>query len=169
MGRCPTKPVTDRFTHGRYRPRVTCMGTGATDTEPFLVTAGVRMADCDSDRAVVLQPLVPELENHVGVRHASALHAAGYAAGLALVEAAVAELDGSVELRLQGSEIAYKAMGLGELETVAEPSAGGWETQLEQLRAGSSVELACTATTTNAEGKAVAELTLSWIATPAPR
>jgi Domain of unknown function (DUF4442) len=139
------------------------MGAGATDTEPFLAMAGVRMADCDSDRAVVIQPPVPELENHVGVRHASALHAAGYAAGLALAEAAVAGLDRDVRLRLQGSEIAYKAMGLGELETVAEP-AGGWGAQLEQLRAGSPVELACTATTTNAEGKAVAELTLTWLA-----
>ena len=143
------------------------MGTGATDTEPFLATAGVRMADCDSDRAVVVQPPVPELENHVGVRHASALHAAGYAAGLGLVEAAVAGLEVDVELRLGASEIAYKAMGLGELETVAEPTGGGWETQLDQLRAGSPVELACTATTTNAEGKAVAELTLTWLAAPA--
>jgi len=143
------------------------MGTGATDMEPFLASAGVRMADCDSGRAVVLQPPVPELENHVGVRHASALHAAGYAAGQALVEAAVAELEEDVELRLQGSEIAYKAMGLGELETVAEPAGGGWEGELEQLRAGSSVELTCTAATTNAEGKAVAELTLTWLAAPA--
>lgn len=143
------------------------MGTGVTDSEPFLATAGVRMADCDSARAVVLQPPVPELENHVGVRHASALHAAGYAAGLALVKTAVAALEGDVQLRLQGSEIAYRAMGLGELVTVAEPAAGGWHSQLRQLRAGRPVELACTATTTNAEGKAVAELTLTWLASPA--
>jgi hypothetical protein len=143
------------------------MGEGAGVGEPFLTAAGVQVAECEGDRTVVLQAPLSELENHVGVRHASALHTAGYAAGLALVEAAVAGLGIEADLRLQSSEIAYKAMGLGELETVARPGGEGWEGELERLCSGAGVELVCTATTTNAESKAVAELTLTWLASPA--
>lgn len=132
--------------------------------EPFLVLAGVRLTDCGPERATVVQASVPELENHVGVRHASALHAAGYAAARALSEAAVAAAGNDTDLRLKRSEIAYKAMGLGDLETVAEPADESWQAALARLGEGDQALLRCNAVTRNDRDQVVAELTLEWTA-----
>jgi len=121
------------------------MGVSENGLEPFLRMAGVQLGSCGPDRATVVQPPVPELENHVGVRHASALHAAGYAAARALAEAAIAAAGSSARLRLKQSEIAYKAMGLGSLETVAEPADEEWEAAIAGLDCGDSVVLRCSA------------------------
>lgn len=120
------------------------------------------MIACGPERATVVQPPAPELENHVGVRHASALHAAGYAAARALAEAAVGS---HARLRLKRSEIAYKAMGLGRLETVAEPADEGWEAAIERLGDGDGKSvLRCGATTRDERDQVVAELSIEWIA-----
>jgi hypothetical protein len=142
------------------------MGVGEKRLEPFLRSAGVRLTDCGPDRATVVQPSLPELENHVGVRHASALHAAGYAAARALSEAAAATAARPARLRLKQSAIAYKAMGLGELETIAEPDED-WAAAIADLGGGEPAVLRCNATTRNERDQVVAELQLEWIATPA--
>jgi hypothetical protein len=66
---------------------------------------------------VVEQPDEPELGNHVGIRHASALHAAAYGAGRALV----LESAGDREVELASAEIAYVNVAMGPLRFVAEP------------------------------------------------
>ncbi|HEX2393414.1 MAG TPA: DUF4442 domain-containing protein [Solirubrobacterales bacterium] len=142
------------------------MGAGGGDIEPFLAMAGVRVSACGPERAIVTQPATAELENHVAVRHASALNAAGYAAARALAGAAVAASGSDAELRLRHSEIAYKAMGLGELATVAEPADEGWEAAIEQLRGGEVVALRCVVITRNEQGQVVAELSVEWAAAP---
>jgi hypothetical protein len=142
------------------------VGVVKGEAEPFLVTSGVKPAACGPERATVMQPASPTLDNHVGVRHASALHAAGYAAARALAAAAVATVDADAELSLQSSEISYKSMGLGALETIAEPAGDDWGAKIEQLRRGDPVALRCAVTTRNEQGRNVAELTVDWLAAP---
>jgi Domain of unknown function (DUF4442) len=142
------------------------MGAGGGDIEPFLVMAGVRVSACSLERAIVTQPATAELENHVAVRHASALYAAGYAAARALAVAAIAAAGTDAKLRLRQSEIAYKSMGVGELETVSEPAGEGWEAAIEQLRGGDPVALRCAVTTRNEQGQVVAELSVEWGVAP---
>src|SRR5881392_3987667 len=73
------------------------------------------------ERAAVEQPPEPEVDNHVKVRHASALYTAAYEAARQLVLAALGERAGSAEVRLADSEIRYTAVGLGLLKSTAEP------------------------------------------------
>jgi hypothetical protein len=136
----------------------------AGPADPFVAATGVRLRSAGPRRAVVEQAALPELDNHVGVRHASALHAAGYAASRALVAAALAERGEGATARLAGTEIAYTAVGIGPLQTVAEPTGTSWE----ELLGADEAELACAVTTRDKSGKAVAELTAIWAVSPTP-
>lgn len=135
-------------------------------TEPFVEYLSTRVVEAGPARAVVEQPAVRELDNHVGVRHASALHAAGYEASRALIAAALGP--GAVFARafLAGSDISYTAVGLGLLTTTAEPSGAGWDTLAIDLAAGSAVTLTSVVRTTDEEGKTVAKLEVSWTVEP---
>ncbi|HEX8066919.1 MAG TPA: DUF4442 domain-containing protein [Thermoleophilaceae bacterium] len=135
----------------------------AQATDPFGEHTRSRVVDARPERAVVEQPAVRELDNHVGVRHASALHAAGYAASRALIAAALGELAESRSVRLVESDVSYASVGLGPLTTTAEPTGRGWDA----LADGSSVTLASTVTTTNEQSRTVARLELSWAVEPA--
>jgi hypothetical protein len=132
--------------------------------DPFIAAAGCELVAAGPDRAVVEQAALAELDNHVGVRHASALHAAGYEASRALVAAALAAAGKAQEMRLVTSEIAYTAVGLGPLQTVAEPDGPGWD----DLSRDGEAELPCAVTTRDEAGKTVAELTVTWAVTPTP-
>ena len=143
------------------------MTTPATDTEPFVAYTRSSVAEVSSTRVVVKQPAAPELDNHVGVRHASALHSAGYEASRALVVAALGERCRPEDLRLEESEISYTAVGLGPLTTTAEPTGEEWD-RLPVASAGEmdGVTLTSTVTTTNQEGKVVARLRTRWMLAP---
>jgi Domain of unknown function (DUF4442) len=130
----------------------------AGSTEPFVAATGSHLVAASAERAVVEQPALAELDNHVGVRHASALHAAGYEASRALVVAALERRGGAAAMRLVATEIAYTAVGIGPLKTVAEPSGASWADLLREEQA----ELACAVTTRDETGKTVAELTVIW-------
>lgn len=138
------------------------MSTAATETEPFVSYARATVTEARPARVVVEQPAAPELDNHVGVRHASALHSAGYEASRALVAAAAGGIwEG--QIRLEQSEIEYVAVGLGKLTTCAEPTGDGWDRlSTEPAEALARLTLTASVTTTNEEGKVVARLELSW-------
>lgn len=135
------------------------MGYETEATEPFIAATSSHLVSSEPRRAVVEQPPLAELDNHVGVRHASALHAAGYEASRALVAAALAELDGTATMQLSSSEVAYTAVGIGALTTIAEPGGESWD----ELLCAAEAELVCAVTTSNEEGKAVAQLNVTWV------
>lgn len=137
------------------------------DTEPFALHTCVRILDTSPDRVVVEQPPQRELDNHVGVRHASALHAAACEASRVLVEAALRQRALSASVHLAESDISYTSVGLGVLTTTAEPSGPGWGSLETELTSGSTLALNCEATTTNEQGKPVIKLKVSWALTPA--
>lgn len=143
------------------------MAAPATGTEPFVAFTRASVTEVSPARVVVEQPAAPELDNHVGVRHASALHSAGYEASRALVVAALGERCRSEDLRLEESEIAYTAVGLGPLTTIAEPAGEEWD-RLPAASAGKmdGIALTSTVTTTNREGKVVARLRVCWTLAP---
>ncbi|HEX6753007.1 MAG TPA: DUF4442 domain-containing protein [Solirubrobacterales bacterium] len=139
----------------------------ATGTEPFVAYTRVSVTEVSSRRVVVEQPAAPELDNHVGVRHASALHSAGYEASRALVVAALGEQCRSEDLRLEESEISYTAVGLGPLTTTAEPTGEEWDRlPVAPAEEMDGIALTSTATTTNQEGKVVARLHARWVLAP---
>jgi hypothetical protein len=113
-------------------------------------------------RAVVEQPPDPEVDNHVKVRHASALYAASYEAARQLVLAALGERAASAEMRLADSEIAYKQVGLGVVTSTAVPEGPGWDTLAADLDGGEDVQLDCTVDSLDPGGKTVVTLTTRW-------
>ena len=140
-------------------------GSEAAHRDRFAERVHARVVETSAERAVVDQPDVPELGNHMGVRHAGALYAAAYEASRALVTAALGELADSVELFPWDSEIAYEAIAAGPVTSVAEPSGAGWA----DLAAGSparSSELATEVTSRNAGDEIVLRLVLVWRITP---
>lgn len=143
------------------------MKTTIEPAEPFVDSAHVRVIEASSERAVVEQPAVQQLDNHVGVRHASALHAAAYEASRALVAAALAEHGTSTSMSLTESDISYTAVGLGLLTTTAQPSGPGWDMLDADIAEGSSVVLGCEVITTDEAGKAVVKMNASWALEPA--
>jgi hypothetical protein len=143
------------------------MSAPAAGTEPFVAYTRASIAELSSARVVVEQPAAPELDNHVGVRHASALHSAGYEASRALVVAALGERYRSEDLRFEESEISYTAVGLGPLTTTAEPAGEGWgRLPGESTEDTDGISLISTVTTTNQEGKVVARLRVRWTLAP---
>lgn len=136
------------------------MSVEAVGPDPFVTQTQSRLVEASPRRAVVEQPAAAALDNHVGVRHASALHAAGYEASRALLSASL-DGPGRRDLSLVESEIEYTAVGLGPLTTVAEPAGDNW-TRLGDLTEGGRVTLDTAVTTSDAEGKPVARLRLSW-------
>lgn len=127
----------------------------------------VRPGEAGPDRVVVEQPADPEVDNHVRVRHASALYAAAYEAARRLVLAAVGERGDSVTVSLVDSEIAYTAVGLGVLTSAAEPRGEGWDSLAAALEAGEAVTLATSVASTDPDGKTVVTLDASFEVAPA--
>lgn len=128
--------------------------------DPFVDDLDTRVVEVSAQRAVVEQPALPHLGNHVGVRHASALHAAANEACRALVLAAAKDHDVS----LLDSEIAFTQIGLGLITTVAEPSGPGWEA-LAQPRSGEA-ELTTNSVSRNEQGRTVATFQARWCVRP---
>jgi hypothetical protein len=87
-------------------------------------------------RAVAVQHASRDLDNHVGVRHASALFTAAYAAARALLDAALRDSappgstssDRSVrcEARMVNFDISYKGIPQYEIVSEAVPDGDGW-------------------------------------------
>ena len=127
----------------------------------------VTVVEAGPERAVVQQPPDPEVDNHVKVRHASALWTAGHEAARQLVLAALGERAASVDLSVAGSEIAYKQVGLGVLTSTAEPAGSGWDSLAADLDAGREAQLETAVVTADPGGKVVVTLDLRWSVKPA--
>jgi hypothetical protein len=123
----------------------------------YAAHVGVRLLAASPVRAVVEQPALAELDNHVGIRHASALYAAAWAASDALVRAALAAAGATRRPWLADSEIRYEQVPLGLITTVAEPAGGDWDAP-----ARTGAELRVTATSTNDHGRTVVALETAW-------
>jgi Domain of unknown function (DUF4442) len=124
---------------------------------PYAAHVGVRLLCASPLRARVEQPALAELDNHVGIRHASALYAAAWAASDALVRAALAAAGTTLRPRLADSEIRYEQVPLGPITTVAEPAGGDWAAP-----AHAGTELRVAATSTNDHGRTVVALATTW-------
>jgi hypothetical protein len=138
------------------------MAADLATSDPYSDHVLSRVTEATPARAVVEQPMEPEVDNHVKVRHASALYTAAYEAARQLVLAALGDRAASVEVRLAGSEIKYTAVGLGLLTSTAEPRGGGWDTLSEDLDAGRDAELESFVSTDDPGGKTVATLAARW-------
>jgi acyl-coenzyme A thioesterase PaaI-like protein len=140
------------------------MAVDVTARDPYGEHLRVTLVEAGPERAVVEQPADPEVDNHVKVRHASALYTAAYEASRQLLLAALGEHAASVDLVVADSEIAYKAVGLGVLRSVAEPQGEGWD----RLggRVDSPLELETSVVTSDPGEKAVVTLRLRWSVTP---
>ena len=144
------------------------MAADLAKTDPYSDHTLSRVLEATPAQAVVEQPMEPEVDNHVKVRHASALYAAAYEAARQLVIAALGDRVDSVEVRLADSEIRYAAVGLGTLTSTAEPQGDGWSSLRDELAAGSVAELESLVTTTDPDGKTVTTLSVKWQVKPRP-
>lgn len=142
------------------------MAADLATTDPYAGHVLSRVTEATSERAVVEQPMEPEVDNHVKVRHASALYTAAYEAARQLVLAALGERAKSVEVHLADSEIRYTSVGLGLLKSTAEPQGEGWDSLAADLEAGKTVELESFVSTDDPEGKTVATLSTRWSISP---
>ncbi len=138
------------------------MEAAVEQPDPFVEHTYARVVEAGPERAVVEQPPARALDNHLAVRHASALYAAAYEASRTLVLAAAAATGERVTIAPRRSELVYKAMPLGSIRSTATPAGPGWNTLAADLRGGAAVELATTVESTNEEGKAVVNVELSW-------
>jgi hypothetical protein len=115
---------------------------------------------------VVEQRPAPELDNHVGVRHAGALFAVGHAASRALVAAALGQRAESTEVQLLDSEVIYEKAALGSVTATAEPAADDWDSLLSRISEGQVAQLPTAVTVRNEDGKTVTSITICWQASP---
>jgi hypothetical protein len=135
--------------------------TVQVETDPYTQRAHSRVVEATPERAVVEQPGLRELDNHLGIRHASALYTTMYAAAQALVRAAVGE---SASARLTASTTTYPYVPVGLITSVAEPAGGDWEA----LRGGaaSPAELQVRVESANEDGRTVSTLDSTWRVEP---
>jgi hypothetical protein len=152
---------------GRARRRIYAAPTVGTQVanDPYSEHAQTRLVEATPDRAVTEQPGLRELDNHLAIRHASALYTTMYAASRALVLAAVGETPASA--RLAESVTTYPYVPVGLITSVAEPDGDGWESLTAELDAGRAVELAASVTASNDDGRTVATLAATWRVEPA--
>jgi len=112
--------------------------------------AATSLVEVERGRAVVTQPAAAFLDNHVGVRHASALYTAAYEAARALVLGA----EGTSAPRLVEARMDYRNVGFGSITAIAEPAGDGW------LAGATTVDVAVTAS--DDAGKTVFSASLRW-------
>ena len=128
-------------------------------TERFGAYLSVRAVSRAAEEVVVEQPDEPELGNHVGVRHASALHAACHEAARELVAQAAGEGQPPAVSELVESDIEYKRVAMGPLRFVARRAGGDWA---EAEQAGSAQALGVAVSGFDEAGKEVAAFTATW-------
>jgi acyl-coenzyme A thioesterase PaaI-like protein len=126
-----------------------------------------RLLAAGPERSVVVQPDDPELTNHIGVRHAGALYAGAYEAARSLVLASLGELAAGARLTVAESRIAYEAMGVGAVTSVAAARGEAWKTARQELASGLPVTLDSAVVSTGPGGETVVTLDLTWRVEPA--
>lgn len=117
-----------------------------------------RIHAADPQGATVEQAADGELDNHLGVRHASALYAGAYAASRALVLAALAAHRPGAPCRMTSSELSYRRIPKGVIRNHATPAGDEWEL----LATGEELELHTEVVSVGEDGKVVLELSATW-------
>jgi acyl-coenzyme A thioesterase PaaI-like protein len=140
------------------------MDERAVPTDPFVEHAETRLVELSPERAVVSQPAASFLDNHVGVRHASALFTAGHEASRALVSG---RLPGGAEAALVQSDVHYTNVGFGTVTSEAEPVGEEWDALPGALASGEPVELSARVTGRDDAGKTVFTVDERWTVGPA--
>jgi hypothetical protein len=110
----------------------------------------MRVTERGPDRAVVVQDDRPELANHVGVRHASAVYLAGLEASRELATAIAGD---GVTVELAESDIRYGSVPSGTIAYTAEPLA------VTRHRVATRV-------VADVDGREVATLDVVWLLAP---
>jgi hypothetical protein len=127
---------------------------------------GVLVLEQTAALVTVSQSDRPELQNHVGVRHASALFAGAYDALRLLVHRAVAQTPTPASIRLVQAHIEYTNLPMGEILTTAEPTGEAWTELADRLAAGRPVSLEASAISRIAGASPVATLHTIWRVCP---
>lgn len=137
------------------------MDTDLIPRDPYVEYAQTTLTEASPERAVVEQPAASFLDNHVGVRHASALFTAGHEAARALVLATLGGRD-DVRAELVQSDVHYSNVGFGTVTSEAEPVGDGWSAAGD----GQPVELEALVTGRDEAGKTVFTVSERWSLTP---
>lgn len=135
--------------------------------DPFVEHAETRLVELSPAHAVVEQPAATFLDNHVGVRHASALFTAGHEAARALVLGRLGDDAPGARAELVQSDVRYTNVGFGTVVSDAEPVGEEWETLAATIAAGQPVELLARVTGRNDAGKTVFTVDDRWSVAPA--
>jgi len=134
--------------------------------DPYVRHAGTRPTDVGAERAAVEQD-GHELDNHVGVRHASALYTGAYGAARALVVRALGDRADTVSICHQRSEITYSNIPVGPIVSGARRrDPDRWDEAAASLDAGRPAEVATDVVSTNEQGRTVVTLESHWRVEP---
>ena len=137
------------------------VAAGLSQAIPFNVHLGLETVTVAPDHGVVTLPDLETGRNHVGSQHAGALFSAGEAASGAAFVGAFVELMGEITPLAESAQIAYRKLAKGEITATARftEDIDALREELERegrVRFPIAVELA------DAEGTAVAEMTVNW-------
>jgi hypothetical protein len=130
--------------------------------DPYCEYLHANVVEAGPERAVVAQPNLDELNNHVAVRHAGALYTAGYTASKRLVLAALGDLADTARLQPLTSDVEYTNFPSGDITSTARPSGPGWDSVRDELEAGGEPELATHVVAANEAGKPVVSAQIAW-------
>lgn len=134
---------------------------GMEQAVPFNGHLGLEIVEVAVGRGVARLPDIPELRNHTGSQHASALFALGQAAsGAAFAAAFVRELP-SLELAPDSATINYKKIPRGVLTATGVLGSNPDELHDELERAG-AVRFSVDVDITDGAGDVVADMTVRW-------
>jgi Domain of unknown function (DUF4442) len=134
--------------------------------DPFAPSGSSNVLEADASHAVAEQRPAPELDNHIGARHAGALYAVGYAASRAMVVAALGQRSGPLGLRLIDSEVVYEKAATGAITAIAEPGSGDWEALLSRASRSEKTQLPTSVTLRNEDGQTVTTMSVLWQVAP---
>ncbi len=129
--------------------------TSALQKDPYAEFLHSNVVEATPERAVVTQPNLDELNNHMAVRHAGSLFTAAYAASRALVAAAVGD---DAEIALVSSGVDYTNFPSGDITSTAEPQGDGWD----RVRDGGEGEVSVKVVATTEAGKPVVAADFVW-------
>ena len=134
---------------------------GLEQAIPYNRHLGLEVTEVADGRGVVRLPEEDHLKNHVGSQHAGALFSAGEAASGAAFVGAFAERMGDITPLARSADVSYRKIAHGPITatgSLGEPKAA----LLERLDADGRVEFPVEVDLADAEGNAVAAMTVRW-------
>ncbi len=137
------------------------LSAGLQAAIPYNNHVGLEYVEVAEGRGVVRLPDADNLKNHVGSQHAGALFSAGEAASGGAFVGAFAERLAAITPLARSAKIDYLKLAKGEITATATLSATAPEL-LSQLDSTGRVEFPVTVEMTDADGNAVARMTVDW-------